>query len=342
MTKSIGMLIAGEIGPTETHLALCGLDMGRPVVVVDETLANGGFAGLGPMVHGFITRYRPPRIRGAAFVVAGPVQEGTSLAANLPWPIEAEALGSELGIERVTVLNDVEAIAHAVPLLARDDLLVVSSGAPAEPGNQAIVSAGACPGMSGLFWNGTEHCPFASEGGHADFAPSTEAEALLATDLAARVPRVTVELILSTSGIGLIYRHLRERSHEKEPAALRDATGTEEVATAILREATLGKDRVCRETLDVFLAVYGSAAGNLALTLRATGGVYLAGRVLSSLRVPLASGVLQQAFCRKAPMQAWLGKIPVYAIFDDRAALLGAATVAARELRSRRVGGWAS
>jgi glucokinase len=341
MTKSIGMLVAGEIGPTRTQLALCGLDMGAPVVVVEETLTNGEFAGVGPMVHRFLTKHRPPRIRGAAFVVPGPIDEGVCLAANLPWPVEAEAIGAEVGIDRVSVLNEVGAIAHAIQTLARGDLLVVSDGAPSE-GNQVILSAGDYPGMAGLYWNGTEHCPFVSEGGHADFAPSNEGEARLAVDLATHVTRVTVELLLSRSGLVLIYRHLRAEAAADEPKRLRDALQGEDAATVIIREGTTGADPVCRRALEMFLSIYGSAAGNLALTLRATGGVFLAGGIVPSLRASLVNGAFASAFCDKAPMQGLLGKVPIQAIMNERAAILGAATVAARELRSRRVGGWAS
>ena len=342
MTKSIGVIVAGEIGPTETRLALCGLDIGRPVVVIEEKTPNQGFAGLGPLVHRFLNKYRPPHIRVASFVVAGPVHEGVCLAANLPWPVEAESVASELGIDKVTVLNEVEAVAHAIQTLVQEDLLVVSRGDTSEYGNQVVISAGACPGIAGLYWNGTEHRSFVSEGGHADFAPSNEEELRLATHLSAQVARVTVELLLSSSGLDLIYRYLRSQGAKAEPAALTRAMREEEAAIVIARAAGAGTDAVCRQALDVFLSIYGSAAGNLALTLRATGGVYLAGNMVSGARVPLTSGPFHAAFCRKAPMQGLLGKIPVYAILNERAALLGAATVAARDLRVRTGGGWAS
>jgi glucokinase len=342
MTKSIGMLVAGEIGLTETRLALCGLDMGRPVVVVEETTSNRGFVGLGPMVHHFLTKHRPPQIRGAAFVVGGPVHEGVCQAANLPWSIDAQAVGSELGIDRVTVLNDVEATAHAIQTLGQEDLLVVSNGDSTEPGNQAVISVGGGPGMAGSYWNGTEHRSFVSEGGHADFAPSNEAEMRLALHLSANVARVTVELLLSSSGLHLIYRYLRGASPEPEPNQLTEAFSQEDPARVIIRGSLERSDPVCQEALEMFLSVYGSAAGNLALTLRATGGVYLAGDIVPAMRARLTGGAFLSAFGKKAPMQDLLGKIPVYAILNERAALLGAATVAARELRLRKVGGWAS
>jgi glucokinase len=340
VTKSIGVIVAGEIGPTETRLALCGLDIGRPIVVVEESTPNEGFSGIGPIVQRFLSKYRPPLIRAASFVVAGPVQEGVSLATNLPWPVEADAVAAELGIEKVTVLNDVEATAHAIQSLAQDDVLVLSRGDATEYGNQVVISAGRYPGISGLYWNGTEHRSFVSEGGHADFAPSSDEELRLALHLSGQVARVTVDLLLSSAGLDLMYRYLRGAA--KGESARSRVSRREEPEPAIVWAAMASTDPMCRKALDLFLSIYGSTAGNLALTLRATGGVYLAGDIVPRLRVPLASGVFESAFCRKAPVESLLRKIPVYAILNERAALLGAATVAARDLRVRLGGGWAS
>lgn len=341
MTKSIGVIVAGEIGPTETRLALCGLDIGRPIVVVEETTPNEGFAGIGAIVQRFLNKYRPPPIRVASFVVAGPVQEGVSLAANLPWPVEADSIASELGIEKVSVLGDVEAVAHAIQTLGQDDLLVLSRGDALEYGNQVVISAGRCPGIAGLYWNGTEHRSFVSEGGHADFAPSSEEELRLALHVSKQVARVTVDLLLSTAGLDLIDQYCRS-SVRSDGLARSRGVRHDDVAAMIAQTAVGGADPTFDKALDTFLSIYGSTAGNLALTLRATGGVYLAGDIVRELRVLLTNGVFQSAFCRKAPAQALLDKIPVYAILDERAALLGAATLAARDLRVRLGGGWAS
>jgi glucokinase len=341
VTKSIGVILAGEIGPSETRLALCGLDVGRPVVVIEESAPNRGSSGLAPIVQRFLAKYRPPLIRAASFVVAGPVHDGVCLAANLPWPIESNAVASELGIEKVTVLSDVEAIAHALQTLAQDDLLALSRGDALDYGNQVVLSVGQYPGISGLYWNGSDHRSFVSEGGRADFAPSSEEELRLALHLSGQVARVTVELMLSSVGLDLIYRYLRSGA-KGEPLAPARATRHEEGADAIVRAAMAGTDATCRKALDTFLSIYGSTAGNLALTLGATGGVYLAGDIVPGLRVPLTNGVFQSAFWSKGTAQALLCKIPIYAILNERAALLGAATVAARDLRARIGNGWAS
>jgi len=335
------MIVAGEVGPVETRLALCGLDVGRPIVVAEETTVNSGVTGLAPMVQRFLQKYRPPQVRAAAFVIGGPIQAGVSMATNLPWAVGAQALAAELAMDRVTVMSDVEGVAHALPALGPEDIVALSGGDGGESGNQAVLSAGASPGVAGLFWNGTEHRCFATDGANADFAPSNEEELRLALYLSAHAPRVTLELLLSRAGLAQIHAYVRGRG-PKEPPKLTEALRREDPATVILREATTGTDDACRRALGLFLGILGSAAGNLALTLRATGGVYLAGDIVPGLRGPLANGAFQAAFCRKEPLQDLLRAIPVCAVLNPKAALLGAATVAARSMRAARGGGWNS
>ena len=207
---------------------------------------------------------------------------------------------------------------------------------------QALISIGTCPGMAGLTWNGTDHTAFVSEGGHADFAPGNEDELRLALHLSQQVARVSVELLLSTSGLELIYHHLRSTSGAAEPEALAEAIQKDGLARSILRSAAAHEDAVCQRAIGTFLSIFGSTAGNLALTLRATGGVYLAGDMLSSLRKQLGESTFRDAFSRKPPMHDFLNAIRIDAVMNERAALLGAAAIAARDLRNRRVGGWTS
>ncbi len=331
------MIVAGEIGPTATRLALCGLDAGRPVIVAEETTANSAFTALAPMVQKFLRKFRPPQVRAAAFVVGGAIQGGISLSDDLPWPVAAQALATEVGVDRVTVLSDVEGMAHALPALAHEDLAALNGDDPTESGNQAVIAVGASAGVAGLYWNGTEHRCFASDGGSADFAPSNEEELRLALFLSAHFPRVTLELLLSRAGVACIHSFVRgvDPARASSPAA-------EGPASAILRDGAAGTDPASQRTLQIFLSLCGSAAGNLALLLRATGGVYVGGDIVPGLRAPLANGVFKAAFCRKAPLQDLLKKVPVSAILNPNAALLGAATVAARELRTQRGSGWAS
>jgi glucokinase len=325
------MIVAGEIGPTETRLALCGLDVGRPVVVAEETARNSAFAGFGAMVQRFLQKYRPPQIRAAGFVASSSIQRG---AAGSPWPVEARALASELAIDRVVLLTDAEAIAHALPALGDDELTTLNGSDASGSGNQAVLTIGASPGVAGSYWNGTEHRPFASEAGDADFAPGTEDELRLALHLSASVERVTLGLLLSPAGLALMHAFVRDG---REPVLTKVLEGAE-----ILREATSGTDAACRRALGLFLGICGSAARNLTLTFRATGGLYLGGDLVPGLRALLAKGSFQEGFCRKGPLQDFARKIPVVAVLNPKAALLGAATVAARELRTQRGSGWAS
>jgi glucokinase len=340
MTKSLAMIVAGEVGSHETRLALCGLDLGRPVVLVDETAPNPEGSGLTAMVQAFLRKYRPPQIRAAAFVAGGPVYGAGSFAADVPWAADGGALAGELGIDKVTILTDAEAVAHAIAGLAPEDTIGIGGSDAGADANQLVVSIGANPSVAALYWDGTEHRPFASDAGHADFSPANEEELRLALSAsgAGRGARVTTGLLLSRVGLALVHRFVLGL---ESPPSLPVLPG-EDAAAAILRAANAGTDRAARRAVDLYLAICASTAGNLALTLRASGGVYLTGDVVPALRASLGGGVFPDAFGRKTPREAALRDVPVRAVVNPRAALLGAATVAARALRARPGGGWAS
>ena len=170
------MIVAGAVGPTETRLALCGLDAGRPIVVTEETAPNSAAPSLAQMVHRFLRKFRPPQVRSAAFAVGGLPQ---GVEADAPWMAAAPALAAELSMDRITVMSDAEGMAHALAGLLPEDLAPLNGDESTESGNQAVLAIGTSPSVAGLYWNGTEHRCFASEGGSADFAPRNEEEAKL-------------------------------------------------------------------------------------------------------------------------------------------------------------------
>jgi len=289
------------------------------------------------MVLRFLQKYRPPQVRAAAFVIGGPIHAGVSLAPHLPWAVGAQSLATDLAMDRVTVLSDAEGMAHALPALSQEELASLNGDDSAESGNQAVLGIGSSAGVAGLYWNGTEHRCFASDGGSADFAPRNEEEARLALFAAKHVGRVTLASLLSRAGLALVHAYVEGRAPVES-----DARPGEDPASAIVRDAAKGKDAASQRAVQIFLGLCGSAAGNLALSLRATGGVYVGGDLVPGLRDALAGGAFKEAFCSKPPLDALLGKITVQAILNPNAPLLGAATVAARELRSTRGSGWAS
>lgn len=319
------MILAGDIGGTNTRLALfetpggSGVSpekgLGRQALVVEERFPSREHATLDEIVRAFVAKHGA-RVEAACFGIAGPVKGGRSETTNLPWVVDARRLAGELGTERVGLVNDLEANAHGIAELAPADFHVLNAGAAGAAGNAAVISAGTGLGEAGLAWDGARHHPFASEGGHADFAPRGDLEIELWRFLTKefRLSHVSWERVLSGPGLVNIHRFLG---------------GALDSAAAISAAAAAGRDRAAVQALDLFVSIYGAEAGNLALKVMATGGVFVGGGIAPKILPKLAEGGFVEAFVAKGRMRGLLEAIPVRVVLNDRAALLGAARVAA-------------
>ena len=320
------MILAGDVGGTKTNLAVFDARL-RPVL--SGTFSSSERGGLGEIVREFVADAGRGFDR-ACFGVAGPVIDGRSRITNLPWVVDAKALAAELGIAAVWLLNDLEATAYGIAALKEEELVVLSAGAPGARGNAAIIAAGTGLGEAGMYWDGSGHRPFACEGGHGDFSPRDDLEIELLRYLRARMVRVGWERILSGPGLHRIYEFLRDTGRGEEPAWLVERLRVEDPTAAISGAALEGTSPLCSKALDLFVSLYGAEAGNLALKVMATGGVYVGGgiapRILERLRGPL----FMDAFTAKEPMRDLVASIPVRVILNDRCALLGAARYARR------------
>jgi glucokinase len=313
------MILAGDIGGTSTRLALFDTDVRTPVSI--EMYRSREHAGLDEMVLDFLA-HNPGEVESASFGVAGPVRGGRVEMTNLAWPVDAAEIAKVVGIPHVSLLNDLHANARGIEALGPEDLASVNDGEPGATGNVAVVSAGTGLGQAGLYWDGERHHAFAAEGGHVDFAPRNDVEDELYRFLAAEYAHVSYERVCS--GIGLVNIHRFLSGGE-------DSTldGVE-----ITRRALDGSDPVCVRALDLLVSIYGAAAGNFALTLMATGGVYLGGGIAPHLLGKLREGPFMQAFRDKGRLAELLDRIPVRVILNDKTALLGAALDAAERARS--------
>jgi glucokinase len=247
--------------------------------------------------------------------------------------VDAAGLRDCVGGAPVTLLNDLEANARGVLALEPDDFAVLNAGAADAAGNAALISAGTGLGEAGLFWDGSRHRPFASEGGHADFAPRGPLQMELAAALAARYGHVSFERVLSGPGLHGTYEFLQQRQGgPDELPGLMAKLGTDDPAAAISHAALEGRSELCRQALEIFVAVYGAEAGNLALKVLATGGVYLGGGIAPKILPALRAPAFLEAFAAKGRMRPLLEAIPVRVVLNDRAALIGAARHAAEML----------
>ncbi len=330
------MILAGDIGGTKTRLALyrAGVPAVAPVPLpgAERTFPSREHASLEAIVTLFRNDHPDP-IEAASFGVAGPVRDGRSETTNLPWVIETPALATLLGLqaERVGLLNDLEASAWGLAALGPGDLLNLSPGSPGARGNSAMIAAGTGLGEAGLFWDGHRHRPFATEGGHAEFAPRTPLQDALAQWLRGRFGRVSWERVVSGPGLVNIHAFLRDTRHTPAPAWLEESMRTGDAAAAISEAALAGRDPVASEALDLFVALYGAEAGDLALKMMATGGVFVGGGIAPRIADRLAAGGFIAAFQAKGRMRPLMETMPVQVVLNDRTALLGAAWHAARD-----------
>lgn len=319
------MILAGDIGGTKTRLALYAIEGGALVPRVEESYPSRTYATFDTMLSEFLSAHRP-RLRAACFGVAGPVRHGHVHTTNLPWVLDAAALGTKLGLARVHLVNDLEATAWGVTVLPASSLASLNAGAGDPHGNAAVIAAGTGLGMAALVWTGAYHEPIASEGGHASLAPRDERDAALLAWLRCRFPHVSRERVLSGQGIVHCYEFLRDQDGGEDPPALAAARAAGDPAAAI----TAAADTVphCAAALDLFVGLYGATAGDLALTVMATAGVFVGGGIAPRLVDRLRAGGFMTSFVAKGRMQQLLEAMPVSVVLDDRAALLGAAQCA--------------
>jgi glucokinase len=322
------MILAGDIGGTHARIATFTVDGGRVKLVSEQIYPSHEYHNLESALRAFLTTHNVTAT-SACFGVAGPVRRGIALLPNLGWAVDAASLAHEIGIERAGLINDLEANAYGIGALDASDLSVINPGAADAIGNAAVISAGTGLGEAGLYWDGKSLRPFACEGGHADFAPTDPLETEMLAWLQKQYTHVSWERVLSGHGLFDIYRFLRDSGRGEEPAWLAEELKNDDPPPVITRAALEKRAPLCEMALDLLIVLLGAEAANLALKIMATGGVYLGGgivpRVLSKLKEP----AFMRAFTNKGRMSDMLSEIPVKAILNDGAALLGAARCAA-------------
>ncbi len=321
------MILAGDIGGTHARLAFFDVLNGHFSLVSASVFPSREYAGLDEIVAKFVHDLKR-RPEAACFGVAGPVRNGRVEASNLPWVIESKRLADELKIKKAVLINDLEANAWGIPALDPKDVVSLNQVKSAPVGNQAVIAAGTGLGEAGMYWDGSQHHVFASEGGHGDFAPRNEIEVELLGYLRSRFGHVSYERIVSGPGLVNVFHFLRDTGRGAEPKWLTDEMSHSDPAAAISRAALESKCPLCEHAVDLFISIYGAEAGNLALKIMATGGVYLGGGIAPKMLSKLVGPLFMQAFVGKGRMQSLLEAIPVKVITNDQIALLGAARFA--------------
>jgi glucokinase len=320
------MLLAGDIGGTKTDLALFTSGSGPRAPVRQAEFPSGQYPSLEAILREFLAGADQP-IDRAAFAVAGPVIAGQANVTNLDWLVDLENLQRALNLPAVTLMNDLQAIALAVPILTPEEVVTLNEGVAQPQGTIAVIAPGTGMGEAFLVWNGSRYQALASEGGHSDFAPGGVTEIGLLQYLLQRHAHVSVERVCSGRGLPNIYDYLRDRDPAQEtPEVARQLAEAADRTPVIVKYALdpAHPCPLCDATLDIFIAILGAEAGNLALKMLSTGGVYLAGGIPPRILPLLQNGRFMQAFLRKGRLSDLLAGMPVRVICS-RAALLGVA-----------------
>jgi glucokinase len=321
------VLLTGDIGGTKTELAYFEAVDGQLKLGQHERYPSHDHTTLDEIVATFVAEHPAP-IERAAFGIAGPVVKGRATTTNLPWTVEADSLAHLLQLDHVALINDLEAVAYGTTMLGADDVVVLNRGRWDATGTVAVIAAGTGLGEAGLWWDGRQHWPFSSEGGHCEFAPRDELELDMLRFMQAEFGHVSYERILSGPGLVNVYRFLRDTGRASEPSWLADELRQDDAAAAISAAGVAGTSPLCVQALHVFVSVYGAQAGNLALTINSAGGVFIGGGIAPKILPVLQLPLFMQAFTSKGRLSEILEAMPVKVIVNSTTPLLGAARAA--------------
>ncbi|MEP0760038.1 glucokinase [Trichocoleus sp. DQ-A2] len=349
--KVMGLLLAGDIGGTKTILRLVeASDSGELLqTLYEEIFPSGNFPDLVPMVRQFLMAAagqlgETPKPEKACFAIAGPVVNNTSILTNLSWSLDSKRLEQQLGIAAVGLINDFAAVGYGVLGLTESDLYTLQAGKHQEDAPIGVIGAGTGLGQGFLIRLASNaHKVFPSEGGHADFAPRSELEFQLLKYLLDKhnIQRISVERVVSGLGIVSIYQFLRDRKIAEESSEIgqmirnwEQEIGQKDKTidpAAIIGKAALEKrDRLCEQTMQIFVEAYGAEAGNLAIKLLPYGGLYVAGGIAAKILPLIQEGSFLHAFLNKGRVSPLLERMPVHIVLNPRVGLIGAAVCAAR------------
>ena len=333
------MILAGDVGGTKVALALFDFQSGVLHHAAEKRYPAKDYTGLEAIVKEFLgEQQQEGKISAACFGVPGPVRHGVLRLTNLPWTLDSRKLSLDLGIDHLFLINDLEANGYGIPELKSDQIFTLSAGDPSVAGNRALISAGTGLGEAFLVWNGKRHIPMASEGGHCDFAARNDDDIDLLRHLQKKLGgRVSYERVIAGVGMKDVYDFLRDGRKMDEPAWLRQRMETEDPNAVIGELGEGGKSEICAKTLDIVVGAYGAEAGNLALKVLATGGVYVGGGIAPKILKKLQDGTFMKAFADKGRLSDLLVQTPVRVILESRAALMGAAAYA--EARATEMSG---
>lgn len=327
-------VLAGDIGGTNARFMLAELTGAGHRVLARKTLASGDYPSLVEALRAFLASQGDVHVESTCLAVAGPVEDAgggqRARITNLPWEVDAGVVAKALGGTRVQLLNDFAAAALGIEALEPDELIALQEGSERSDAPRAVIGAGTGLGQAILVSCAGRYEPLATEGGHAAFAPADALQDALLVHLRERFGRVSCERILSGSGLVNIYEFLRERGAAIESQDTAQAMRAGDPAAAVSAAALRGRDTLAGEALDLFVRIYGAHAGDVALSVLAHGGVYIAGGIALRIVAKLQDGAFVRAFNDKGRMSLLTRAMPVRVVRNEAVGLLGAMVAAGR------------
>jgi glucokinase len=321
-------VLIGDIGGTKTILAVFSSEQGPRQPVVEKTYHSTNYETFEKMVGEFLDEVKF-QLNQACFGIAGPVVAGRARTTNLTWVVDKALLQSTFNLSSIALLNDLESVAYAIPILAADDIHTVNAGSPVPGGSIAVLAPGTGLGEGYLTFDSGVYCAHASEGGHTSFGPVGPLQIGLLSYLNSRgYNHVSYERVCSGGqGIPNLYAYLKTTGLEEPPWLKQQLAATKD-PTPIIFSAAQDLSRPCRlasATVELFVAILGAEAGNLALKILATGGIYLGGGISPRVANELHTPMFLDALRSKGRFRQLLTNMPLHVIMNPKAGLLGAA-----------------
>ena len=321
-------LLAGDIGGTKTILALFSPEKGPLHPLFEASYTSNSYPGLDAIIEDFFSQ-AGTSASTACFGVAGPVRGTRAIITSLPWQPDTRMLQTSHGFSHVTLVNDLVANGYAIPHLLQSDLSVINEGQETSEGAIGIIAPGTGLGEAIFTWEGSRYLAVPSEGGHSDFAPTSDLEYDLFRFVSSRYGHVSYDRICSGRGLPVIYDFFKKKCRIEEPVWLSEQLAGADDPTPLIVSAALDDSRgceICSRTLKLFISILGAEAGNLALKGLTTGGIYLGGGMPPRILPLIKKDLFMTSFAGKGRMSYLMADIPVKVILNPRAALIGAAS----------------
>lgn len=322
------LILCGDIGASNSRLAILEIENQRFSFKAKEFFKNSNFSNFNEILSSFLKTH-PFQFQIASFGVAGPVQAGEVEITNLSWKLSSRGIGDFLKIKKSFLLNDLEAIAYGIPLLESSQCREIILG-NVNPGPQAVIAPGSGIGEAILFWDGKQHYPMPTEGGHASFSPTSKIQLELLQYLFKEFEHVSWERVLSGPGIFNLFKFLRATNKYSESEAFVNGLQTDGAAAQITDAAIYEKNEICVKVVELFFEILATECGNLALKCIPTAGLFIAGGITPKLMPLFNQALFLKNFLNKGRMSILLENIPVTLILSEDVGILGAANYAKR------------